>query len=85
MSPSPLVCELEDSLKGDRENSNVDYYLVVSAWSEIYNSVKQLNENYSELIGHISKEFGVIINDDFALSGTLDPISDNKCDIHGKV
>ncbi|MCF7479774.1 hypothetical protein L3V32_24135 [Vibrio sp. J2-4] len=38
-----LVCELEDSLKGDRENSNVDYYLVVSAWSEIYNSVKQLN------------------------------------------
>ncbi|HCH4005088.1 TPA: hypothetical protein NKV74_004512 [Vibrio parahaemolyticus] len=66
-----LVCELEDSLKGDRENSNVDYDLVVSAWSEIYNSVKQLNENYRELIGHISKEFDVIINNDFALSGTL--------------
>lgn len=66
-----LVCQLQSSLKGDRENSNVDYDLVVSAWNEIYNSVKQLNKNYSKLIGHISKEFDVIINDDFALSGTL--------------
>ncbi|MBO2596330.1 hypothetical protein I6M54_16050 [Shewanella algae] len=66
-----LILELEKTIESDRDSQNVDYSLVVGAWNEIYESVKDLNSSYEELISHISKEFKVIINDDFMISGTL--------------
>ena len=66
-----LICELEETLDTERKKRNVDYSLVVGAWSNLYSAVKQLNKKNNNLITHISETFGVILKDDFFISGTL--------------
>lgn len=66
-----LVCKLDKTLPEKIEGGDVDYHLVVGAWNEFYQSVKELNKTHSDFIDYISKEFCVTFEDDFLISGSL--------------
>lgn len=66
-----LVFELENTLERKRNIESIDYMLVVDAWDEICSAVEALNKNNNDFIVYISNKFNVKIDDDFAISGTL--------------
>lgn len=56
--------------EGSSEAFDIDYELVVSAWSELFKSISILNQKNKELMEYVKRVFSINC-DDFSLSGTL--------------
>lgn len=68
-----LLKEMEDIINdyASDEHYSIDYDLVIGAWNNLYNSIKEINEEYYQLIDAIKIKFELIVSDDFLLIGTL--------------
>lgn len=68
-----LLKEMENIINdyAGNEYYSVDYDLVVETWNKLYNSIKEANKEYSQLIDAMKIKFDLIVTDDFLLIGTL--------------
>lgn len=63
-----IINQLEDL---DDKGYSLDYDLIVKAWSDFLNNIKEINRNHQCLVDKIKKEFSLKTPDDFLIIGTM--------------